>query len=98
MTVAVVAGVVVSLFTRPVSQDKLDRFYTLSRTPVAPGEQLVEPCVLPPSTAAAERTMLVTFAGLEIPLPSRASLIGFVVVWICVALMIGGFVGMVSWS
>ena len=98
MTVAVVAGVVVSLFTRPVSQDKLDRFYTLSRTPVAPGEQLVEPCVLPPSTAAAERTMLVTFGGLEIPLPSRASLIGFVVVWICVALMIGGFVGMVSWS
>ena len=73
-------------------------FYTLSRTPVAPGEQLVEPCVLPPSTAAAERTMLVTFGGLEIPLPSRASLIGFVVVWICVALMIGGFVGMVSWS
>jgi len=98
MTVAVLAGVVVSLFTRPVSQDKLDRFYTLSRTPIAPGEQLVEPCVLPPSTAAAKRTMLVTFAGLEIPLPSRASLIGFVVVWICVALMIGGFVGMVSWS
>ena len=98
MTVAVVAGVVVSLFTRPVSQDKLDRFYTLSRTPIAPGEQLVEPCVLPPSTAAAKRTMLVTFAGLEIPLPSRVSLIGFVVVWICVALMIGGFVGMVSWS
>jgi Na+/proline symporter len=61
MTVAVAAGVVVSLFTRPVSQDKLDRFYTLSRTPIAPGEQLVEPCVLPPSTAAAKRTMLVTF-------------------------------------
>jgi Na+/proline symporter len=97
MAVAVAAGVVVSLFTRPVSEDKLDRFYTLSRTPVAPGEQLVEPCVLPPSTAAAKRTMLVTLAGLEIPLPSRASLIGFLVVWICVALMIGGFVGMVSW-
>jgi len=98
MTVAVVAGVVVSLFTRPVSQDKLDRFSTLSRTPVAPGEQLVEPYVLPPSTAAAKRTMLVTLAGLEIPLPSRASLIGFLVVWICVALMIRGFIGMVSWS
>ena len=98
MTVAVAAGVVVSVFTRPVSQDKLDRFYTLSRTPIAPGEQLVEPCVLPPSTAAAKRTMLVTLAGLEIPLPSRASLIGFLVVWICVALMIRGFIGMVSWS
>jgi hypothetical protein len=98
MTVAVVAGVVVSLFTRQVPQDKLDRFYTLSRTPVAPGEQLVEPCVLPPSTVPAKRTMLITGAGLEIPLPSKASLIGFVVVWICVALMIGGFVGMVSWS
>jgi len=96
MTTAVVAGVVISLFTRQVPKGKLDRFYTLSRTPIAPGEQLIQPCVLPPSTVPAKRTMLTTVAALEIPLPSKASLIGFVGVWLCVAVMIGGFVWIVS--
>jgi Na+/proline symporter len=96
MAVAVMAGVLVSLFTRQVPQDKLERFYTLSRTPIAPGEELTEPCFLPPSTTPAKRTMLVTAGGLEIPRPSRVSLIGFGVIWICVAVMIGGFIAMVS--
>ena len=96
MTVAVVAGVVVSLFTRPVARERLDRFYTLSRTPIAPGEELLQPCVLPASTPPAQRTMLLTALGFEIPLPSRASAVGFVVVWLCVAVMIGGFVWIVS--
>lgn len=98
MAVAVVAGVVASLLTRPVPRERLDRFYTLSRTPVAAGEQLLEPCVLPTSTVATARPMLVTFAGLEIPRPSRVSVIGFLVLWMCVVLLIGGFVGLVMWS
>ena len=97
MTTAVMAGVLVSLFTRRVPREKLDRFYALSRTPIAPGEQLTKPCMLPPSTVPVTRPMLLTAAGLEIPRPSRVSWIGFIAVWICVALMIAGFTWIVSY-
>ena len=40
---ATAAGVLVSLLTRPVAAEKLNRFYELSRTPVAPGEVVEEP-------------------------------------------------------
>ncbi len=96
MTTAVASGVVVSLCTRQVSREKLDRFYSLSRTPVAPREQLTEPCRLPASTAPATRAMLLEAAGLEIPLPSKTSVAGFFAVWVCVAAMIGGFLSIVS--
>ena len=91
MAVAVTAGVLVSLVTRPMPDERLDRFYTLSRTPIAPGEPLVEPCVLPPTTPQVPRPMWITWAGLEIPRPSRCSQVGFLVVWLAVGLLIFGF-------
>ncbi|MHC4169913.1 MAG: hypothetical protein ACYSWQ_23440, partial [Planctomycetota bacterium] len=46
LSVGMVAGIVVSLLTKPVSGKKLDNFYALVRTPVTPGEQPAVPCTL----------------------------------------------------
>ena len=97
MTIASVAGIIVSLFTKPVARNKLDRFYELTRTPVQPGEEIDRPCALPPGVAPAARRMITTAFGLEIPMPSRASVIGFVAAWVAVAILIGGFVAFVWW-
>jgi Na+/proline symporter len=97
MTAASFAGVLVSLLTKPVSAEKLDRFYRLTRTPVQPGERVETPCTLPADAAPADRAMITTAFGLEIPKPSRASVNGFVAAWGAVALLIGGFVALVWW-
>ena len=89
-------GIVVSLFTRPVSPNKLNRFYQLSRTPVQPGEEVLQPCTLPTTTRAVDRPMLIRAGGLEIPMPSRTSTIGFMTVWLFVGGIIGAFVWIVS--
>ena len=93
---ASVVGIVVSLLTRPVGPEKLDRFYQLSRTPVQPGEQVLLPCTLPATTEAVDRPMLLTACGLEIPMPSKTSIIGFMAVWLFVAGIVGAFVWIVS--
>jgi len=85
------AGVVVSLLTRPVPEAQLDHYYALARTPVVPGEEVEEPCTLPPGTEPAPRRVLIGWGGLEIPVPTRTSVIGFAVGWALVAAMIGGF-------
>jgi Na+/proline symporter len=97
MTVASLAGILVSLLTKPVAKSKLDRFYELTRTPVQPGEEMDRTCVLPPGITPGARQMITTAFGLEIPMPSRASVIGFVAAWGAVALLIGGFVAFVWW-
>lgn len=89
-------GIVVSLLTRPVSPEKLDRFYQLSRTPVQPGEQVLRPCTLPAATEAVDRPMLITAGGLELPMPSKTSIIGFMAAWLFVAGIVGAFVWVVS--
>ena len=92
LVVGTVAGIVVSLLTRPVAEDKLDNFYALTRTPIVPGEEPGEPCTIPHGTVTLPRRNLLPFKGLELPVPSRTSVIGFVVGWVCVAVLIGGFV------
>lgn len=92
LAAATTAGVIVSLVTPRVSAEKLDRFYMLTRTPVVPGERLEQPCVLPAGTPIPERPLWVDWGGVEIPRPSRASVIGFGVVWLWVGVLIGGFV------
>ena len=85
------AGIVVSLVTRPVPRAQLDRFYALTRTPIVPGEIVTEPCTLPKGVVTPERPMLATAFGLEIPRPSRTSVLGFVAGWVAVAALIGAF-------
>ncbi len=86
-----IAGVVVSLLTRPVDPRRLELFYALTRTPIAEGEVVNEPCTLPVGAVPPARPMMVTAFGLEIPWPSRTSWLGFFAGWGAVALLIGSF-------
>ncbi len=90
-TAALAAGVIVSLLSRPVPKNRLDRFYALTRTPIAPGEEVTEPCTLPEGVEPTRRPMLLTALGLEIPAPSRTSVIGFLAGSLAVAALVGGF-------
>ncbi len=90
------AGILVSLLTRPVPADRLDTFYTLTRTPITAGEVVRQPCTLPEGLTPPTRRMLTTRFGLELPMPSRVSIAGFLAGWIAVGLLIGGFVWLVG--
>lgn len=90
------ACVIVSLLTKPVDPQKLETFYTLTRTPIQPGEVIDEPCSLPPNVKPAQRQMLCTAWGLEIPKPSKTSVAGFLAGWLAVAGLVVGFLWMVS--
>ncbi len=94
LSTAVIAGVGVSLVTRAVREEKLSRFYALIRTPVQPDEADVEPCTLPPG--AETRPPLWRGWGFEIPRPSRTSVIGFAVIWLAIAALVGGVVWLVA--
>jgi hypothetical protein len=88
---AVIAAVAVSLLTPPVAAGKLDRFYALMRTPVGPNEPAGESCTLPAGVAPAPRRMLVTAFGLELPVPSAVSVLGFIATWGMVGAIVAGF-------
>ncbi len=80
--------VLVSLLTKPVDRKKLDNFYALVRTPVRPGEKVAVPCTLPPDAVVPEKRSLFPNTSLEILIPSRSSVIGFLAGWGCVAAII----------
>jgi Na+/proline symporter len=92
---AIGACVVVSLLTRQIPEERLQRFYDLTRTPVREDEVVPQPCTMPLGVAPAHRPMLCTLGGLEIPMPSTTSWIGFFVGWIAVALLVVGFLWIV---
>jgi len=83
-----IGGIVVSLLTRPVPKDKLDHFYSLARTPVTPGEQVDAPCTLPPGAVVPRRRNFLPNSSLEMPIPTRTGMVGFLVGWACVAILI----------
>jgi len=91
LSAGTLAGVLVSLLTRPVPREQLEHYYALARTPITPGEEVDEPCTLPPGVEPAPRRVLIGWGGLEIPVPTRTSVIGFLVGWALVAAMIAGF-------
>jgi Na+/proline symporter len=88
---AIMACVVVSLLTKPVPKERLQQFYELTRTPITDGEVVLEPCSLPIGASPPPRQMLVTAFGLEIPMPSTTSWIGFFAGWIAVGLLVWVF-------
>ncbi|MEJ7638550.1 MAG: sodium:solute symporter family protein [Singulisphaera sp.] len=91
LSAGIAAGVGVSLVTRRVDPEKLDLFYALVRTPARPGERVERPCTLPPGTVVPRRRMLLTSFELEVPMPSRTSLLGFAAGWVMVGMLLGGF-------
>jgi Na+/proline symporter len=94
---ALVAGVVVSLVTPQVPADRLQRFYDLTRTPVQEGEVVAKPCTLPVGVTPPQRPMLLTALGLEVPVPSATSLLGFIAGCIAAALLVAGYMWLIVW-
>ena len=91
LSAGVLAGIVVSLLTRPVAEGRLETFYALARTPVAPGETVERPCTLPEGVAVPARRPLLPWRSLEVPVPTLTSIVGFVAAWLAVAAMIWVF-------
>lgn len=89
LTAGLLAGILVSLVTRPTATEQLERFYALIRTPVVPGETVERPCTIPTVAVTRPRRKLVPFRNLEIYVPSKQLIAGFLVGWLAVALMIG---------
>jgi SSS family transporter len=81
--------IVVSLFTKRVSAERLERFYECLRTPIRPGEPETQPFTLPTGVEPAPRNVLISHPDFEIPKPSIIGIGGFLVAWAGVALLIG---------
>jgi SSS family transporter len=81
--------VVVSLLTKKVPGENLDRFYACLRTPIGPDEPETEPFTLPAGVEPAERKMLISHPDFEIPRPTVVGIVGFLAAWAGVAILIG---------
>jgi Na+/proline symporter len=88
LTAGVSAGVLISLSTKPVSEDRLKNFYALVRTPVRDGEIVPGICQLPEGTIVPHKRKLFAVKNLEILVPSKMSVFGFIVGWLFVAAII----------
>ncbi len=88
LTAGVAAGIVVSLFTRQVARQKLENFYALVRTPIKPGEQVAVACTLPAGAVIPERRNIFPNTSLEIAVPGRTSILGFLAGVACVLAII----------
>ncbi len=85
LSAGLVAGILVSLLTKQESEDKLERFYELVRTPVLEGEPEPDiPCQLPQGIKPSPRDNLFPNSHLEIQKPSVLSLGGFLLSWLLV--------------
>jgi Na+/proline symporter len=90
LTAGFVGGIVVSLLTAKNDPTKLDRFYELMRTPVQPDEVIDAPCTLPAGVTPSPRRVFFPSTSLELPIPSKLAVSGFVVGWLLVFGIIGG--------
>ena len=81
--------VVVSLFTKKVPTENLDRFYACLRTPIGPDEPETEPFTLPGGVEPAPRKVLIDHPDFEIPRPTMIGIFGFLAAWAGVAILIG---------
>jgi len=83
-----IAGIVVSLFTKPVAEEKLERYYALVRTPIRPGEVIEKSCHVPAGTTIPPRRNIFPGTSLEFMVPSKQSVIGFLACWVLVVLIV----------
>jgi len=93
MILYLVAGfvvmIVVSLFTKRVPKEYLDRFYTCLRTPIGPDEPETEAFTLPAGVQPGPRNALIQHPDFEIPKPTLIGIGGFLAAWVGVGLLIG---------
>ena len=78
------------------SRAALTRFHDLIKTPVQDQEVLTKPCHLPQGVTPAERATWFTGTSFEFPAPSRISIVGFLLSWVAIGLMIGGFLWLMA--
>ncbi len=89
LSVGVIVGVVVSFVSRRPDREKLERYYALTRTPVLGEEpESGEPCRIPAGVEPLPRRVFFPKTELEIPVPSKRSVAGFAVGWLCVVAII----------
>jgi Na+/proline symporter len=82
LTAGVTTGIVVSLCTRPVDEDQLDRYYELVRTPVETGEPApTEPCTIPVGIVVPPKRNVFADSSIEIMVPDKSSMYGFAASW-----------------
>lgn len=91
LAAGLIVGIIVSFVTRPVAREKLDNFYALVRTPVMPGEKVLAPCTLPAGAVVPSARRIFPGTSFEMLVPSRISVIGFLLAWGCVVLIIYSF-------
>lgn len=92
LTVGFGAGIIASLLSKPENKEQLDRFYELVRTPVDTEEGTpAEPCTIPEGVPIPAKRLILKAGGLELLVPNRMSVVGFVVSWLVVGAMILGF-------
>ena len=87
---AFAAGILVSLFTRRVSEIKLNQLYACLRTPIQPNEpHNPRPFMLPEGIVPPAPRKLFSHPDFEIPIPSKTAVYGFLFFWLWVGLLIG---------
>ena len=84
LVVGLVAGIVASLLTPRMNEERLNGFYDLLRTPVRPGEEIRNPCTLPEGSTPEQHPKLINHPDIELYRPTRVGLIGFFVAWAAV--------------
>lgn len=82
-------AILVSLFTKRVSEERLDRVYRCIRTPVTGEEPHAAPFTLPEDVEPVVPRKLIDHPDFEIYYPSATSIGGFVFFWACVIALIG---------
>ncbi|MBC8869912.1 MAG: sodium:solute symporter family protein [Planctomycetes bacterium] len=89
-------GMIFSLITKPVDPAKLERYYSLIRTPVVPGETVDQPCTIPKEAVTLPRRKMLPFKSLEVNVPSGQLVAGFLAGWAAVAALIAIFLWLIS--
>jgi hypothetical protein len=93
------SGILVSLFTRRVKDEKLERVYRALRTPVNEEEPPhPEPFVIPEGIVIPEPRKLINHPDLEIPMPTAVGMGGFAFFWAWVAGLIAFVFWMATWG
>jgi Na+/proline symporter len=85
ISAGLLAGIIVSLFTKPVDPARLENYYSLTRAPIQPGEELLAPCTLPPGARVEAPDYVFPGTSLMFQKPSRTSIGGFLFGWAFVA-------------
>jgi len=92
-------GIAVSLVSKRVPEEKLERVYRCLRTPVHEAEpNQPEPFMLPEGLEVPAPRKLIDHPDLEIPRPTRVGMYGFAVFWAIVGILIAFVYWMATWG